>query len=433
MMLNKTFNKYAVVFLICLLAVITIDLVTNDLNTARYYWDFALYYDMAENGLVHNDNLWAPFVYRFVTPLLAGSISDVLPVHHELVVRSSPEGEMFVTTTYPGFRVVAYLGAVAQLMAVFALAEHFRARFVQALVAVGAVAFSMYSVKFLIFDVSRPDHLAYPLMIVAALALFRRNIIVCLTASCIGLLVREFLIIPPAILMVMLGLEFLKTRSWRTLGWMALVFVSVSLFVIVPRALIPIQGSGQYVDPINESSSISVLINAPRSKRRDLNVLFNLLSYMLPALLLLTPDRVRRAWDQLQGYRLFLFLYTGMVLVFTMYGGTDLWRFMTYMFIPLVILLAVLLKNGDVHPTEILYMLVVVAIYNKMLLPIPNWHGEYLDFYGGYDNRINATTQDRFFEMGTFLFGAVLLRGLLRLARRGRVEKGKKAGLIEAQ
>jgi hypothetical protein len=337
---------------------------------------------------------------------------------------------MFVTSTYPGFKVVAYIGAVAQLMAVFVLAEQFRARFAQAFVAAAAVALSMYSVKFLIFDVSRPDHLAYPLMAVAVLALFRRNIIVCLIASCIGLLVREFLIIPPAILMVILGMEFLKTRSWRTLGWMGLIFVVVSLFVIVPRALIPIQGSGQYIDPINESSSISVLINAPRSKRRDLNVLFNLLSYMLPALLLLTPDRVRRAWAQLKGYRLFLFLYTLMVLVFTMYGGTDLWRFMTYMFIPLVIILAVLLKNGDVHPAEIVYMLVVVAIYNKMWMDIPNWHGEYLDFYGGYDNRINATTQDRFFQLGTFLLGAALLRGLLHLARRGREEK---TGLIEAQ
>lgn len=419
---NKPF-RYIIVFLICLVAVITLDLMTNDLHTSRYYWDFALYYDMAEYGLIDNDNLWAPWVYRFVTPLLAGGIADVLPVEHELVVSKSPEIETFVTSTYPGFKVIAYIGAVAQLMAVFVLAEQFRARFVDALLAVAVVALSLYSVKFLIFDVSRPDHLAYPLMVVAVLALFRRNIIVCLMASCIGLLVREFLIIPPAILMIVLGLDFLKTRSWTTLGWMTLIFVMVSLFVIVPRAVIPIQGSGQFFDPVNESDSISVLIDAPRSKRRDLNVLFNLLSYMLPVLLLLTPDRVRRVWAQLKGYRLFLFLYSAMVLGFTMYGGTDLWRFMTYMFIPLVIILVVLLKNGDIHPAEIVYMLVVVTIYNKIWMHIPNWHGDYLDFYGGYDNRINETTEDRFIQLGVYLLGAVLLRGLLYIVRRGRVVK----------
>ena len=45
--------------------------------------DFALYYDMAERGLIGNDNLIAPFVYRFLTPL-AGDRADS-PIEHTAV------------------------------------------------------------------------------------------------------------------------------------------------------------------------------------------------------------------------------------------------------------------------------------------------------------------------------------------------------------
>ena len=65
-------RPYALAALGCAALVLALDLLTNTLDTARYYWDFALYYDMAERGLIGNDNLIAPFVYRFLTPLLAG-------------------------------------------------------------------------------------------------------------------------------------------------------------------------------------------------------------------------------------------------------------------------------------------------------------------------------------------------------------------------
>ncbi len=389
--------RYALVVGACALLVVALDLITNTLNRTYYYWDFALYYDMAEHGLSGAD-LWAPFAYRFLTPLLAGAVADLLAVSTEI-----------------GFTVWAYVGAVAQLALVFVLAERFGAQGWRAAVAVAVVALSLYNVRFLLFDVSRPDHLAYPLMVVAVLALFDRRYALCVGASCLGLLAREFLIIPPIILEVVLLREALRGRraAWR---WMLVTFVIVSLFVIVPRALIPIQGSGQYVDPVNDASTLENLIRAPLSERRDFNIAFNLASYLLPLLLLITPGRARAAWAVLAPHRLFLALYTALVLLLTMYGGTDLWRFVSYLFIPQVIVLAVLLRRG-VAGVEVIYMLAAVAAYNRLFSEIPNLLDPYLDFYGGYDNRVNASTLMRLFELGAYLFGAVLLRGLLRVAQ----------------
>ncbi|MBN1200244.1 MAG: hypothetical protein JXJ20_00170 [Anaerolineae bacterium] len=409
--IDRRAARYGLVLVLCILSVIAIDLITNELNTTRFFWDFALYYDMAEFGLIGNDYLWAPFVYRFATPLIAGLMSDALSL-----------------SVLASFQVIAGFCAVVQLFLVFVLAEHVGARLAHGLVAAAVVALSLYNIKFLIFDVSRPDHLAYPLMVIAVLALFRRNIVACVAVSCVGLLVREFLIIPPAILVLMLAREYWQTRSWTAVGWLVFVCVSVSLFVIVPRALIPIQGSGQYIDPINDPDSLSVLWNAPLSKRRDVNLLFNLLSYTLPLLVLLTVGRIRRAWRALAGYRLFLVVYTVLVLVLAMYGGTDIWRFMSYLFIPQIIVLVIVLRD-DVDTAEVLYMLAVVAIYNKIGQDIPNVHGPYLDFYGGYDNRINAATLARLFELAVYIFGAVLLRALLMLSRRGwRLGRSTAAG-----
>lgn len=406
--------RYGVVLALAVLIVIVIDVVTNDLNTKRYYWDFALYLDMAEHGLAGNDNLYAPFVYRFVTPLLAGLISDGLGC-----------------STWNGFKVVAYVGGITQLVAAFVLAEYMKARFWQALVVMATVALTLYQLKFLIFDVTRPDHLAYALMIVATWALFERRYVICVAASCLGLLIREFMIIPAVLLMLTLARDYWATRSRHTLVVMAITLVMVSLFVIVPRAVIPIAGTGQFVDPVNDSSTLSNLTRAPQSKRRLFNIFFNFVSYTVPIWMLLTVPRLRRAWAGLAGYRWMIGLHTVMVLVLALYGGTDIWRFMTFLVVPQVIVLAVLLRDETIDPVEILYVLVVMLVYNKILLDIPNWIDQYLDFYGGYDIRITTKSLMRGYHLAVFWSGIVLMRGLLVLARRGWTLRGVPAAREE--
>ena len=60
---------------------------------------------------------------------------------------------------------VARVAAVTQLLSVFALARWHAHSFRGAWVAMLVTAFSLYHVKFLLFDTFRPDHLAYPLIL----------------------------------------------------------------------------------------------------------------------------------------------------------------------------------------------------------------------------------------------------------------------------
>lgn len=409
----------ALVVAVCAALVMALGQITNTLDTARYYWDFALYYDMAEHGLAGNDNLIAPFAYRFATPLLAGGIARILPVDHTLAVSASSEGGVFYTSTYPGFVVIAYSAAIAQLVGVWALARYFGARGWRAMVPVLAIALSLYNVRFLLFDVARPDHLAYPLMVVAMLAVFERRIALALVVSCAGLFVREFLAIPPAILTVMLLWDYWQTRRPSRLAWAGLTVLMTAACILLPRLLIPIRISGQYLDPLNQSRDdlLTTLVQTPLSRRRWFNLLFNLASYTLPLWLLLTPGRLRAMWRGLAGHRATLGLYSALVLGLTLYGGTDTWRFVTFLFVPLVIALAVVLR-GEVPWVEVVYMLGAVAFYNKLHLEIPNEIGAYLDFYAGYDIRVNEATVARVTQMIALGAGALLLRGLLALARR---------------
>lgn len=397
---RRTAVRYALALVACALIVTALDLFTNRMDRTRYLWDFVIYFDMAENGLAGNPHLWAPFVYRFLTPLLAGNIADLASLSIET-----------------SFVVLNYVGGIWQLFMVYLLAGHFSRRAWHAWTAVGVVALSLYQIKYMFWDVARPDPLAYPLMAVAVLALFQKRYGLCVAMSCIGLLTREFLIVPPLVLELVLLQAYWRTRSREALRWMVVTFALVSLFVIVPRVMIPIEGSGQYVDPVNDASTLRNLIRAPLSERRDFNLLFNLFSYFLPVLLLVTPERAQRAWHDLAGYRQFILFYSLPVLALAMYGGTDLSRFMTYLFVPLVMILVVMLRRG-IPAVEVLYMLGAVAVYNKIFLGFPDLLDPILDFYGGYDNRVNVETLMRLFEAATFVLGAVLLRGLLVLARR---------------
>jgi hypothetical protein len=414
--------KYAGVVLACLLIVLALDGLTNELDTARYYWDFALYYDMAENGLADNDHLVAPFAYRFATPLLARGLSDLLPEGRAIVILASADGTLFATRTFRGFWLIAIAGAAAQLALTFVLAERIGISARRAFVAVLVVALSLYNVRFLLFDVSRPDHLAYPLMVVGMLAAVRRKVVLCLVVSCAGLMVREFLIIPPVILIVLLAQDYRVDRSPDALISITAVALATGLCLAIPRAIIPVTGTGQYIDPVNDPDSLGNLLKAPLSERRDYNILFNVVSYTMPTWLLLTRDRLKRMWQRLDGWWLVLGVYTALVLLLTLYGGTDIWRFISYLFIPVTVVLAAVLRDKSVGWFEVVAMLVAVAAYNKLWLDIPNLHAEYLDFYGGYDSRVNAATAWRIGQMGLLLAGMLALRGALRWRSARRAE-----------
>ncbi len=398
--LQNPFVQYGFALIVAVISVVVIDLFTNSLNTLKFGWDHTHYIDMAENGITDNLFLVAPYAYRPATPLLAGFI-----------------GETMGRSAIAGFRMLAYGGAIAQLLLVFALTRQFTRRFWISLTVMGVVAFSAFNVKFLLFDIYRPDHLAYPLLILGMMAVFRGNIIAVLVVSIPGLLVREYLLIPPLLIFYRLGRDFLRGRNRKTatIIWMFIIAGTTAASYMIPRLLIYSARSSQMLDPLNNPDWLSVLVTVPLNLARDYNLLLGLVGFMLPLVLLVTSSRLRRIRERLGSSRSeYLTLYTLLVLGMALYGGTDVGRFMAYLYIPLAIILVVLLDEGHVHPGEIVYMLLVVALFNRLLWAIPMTNLDaHLDFYAAHDDRINAATFWRTAELALYVTGGLALRAIL--------------------
>jgi hypothetical protein len=101
-----------------------------------------------------------------------------------------------------------------------------------------------------------------------------------------------------------------------------------------------------------------------------------------------------------------------------MYGGTDLYRYMTYLYIPQIIVLSIVFSSSapSINAWEIPCVLVVVLVHNRILLPIPDMRQDlnaYLDFWPGFENRFNAAAIRRLFEIVIAVAGMTLSRYLL--------------------
>ena len=399
---------YALAFAAAAGWVFALDQFTNSLNIHRYVWDHYHYIDMAENGLSGNLGLVAPYAYRPLTPLLAGGLAD-------LTGRS----------VIAGFRIIAYAGAIAQLVLAYALARQFTRKTWAALVVMLATSLSTFNVKFLLFDIYRPDHLAFPLILIGMIGLLRRQYLLVVLAAAVGVLAREFALLPAALLGFRLLREFAARRDWRALLGAAGVAAVMAAAYLLPRRAIAVARSSQLID-VAGGGLMGIFLNGARW----FNLLLATAISLLPLLLVITPARARRLWVRLDGLRAELGLYCGLTLALALVGGTDLPRFTVYLFVPLIIALAILLDEG-MHPLEIGYLLLATAAFNRILLPIPmESHEAYLDFYIAFDDRIGTVTWMRSAELVVWITGAAALRALLRRQRR-RAEEGPAAGPTE--
>lgn len=376
--------------------VVVIGLLTNEFDTDKYVWDAKFYRDMAESGIVVNDDLRAPYAYRFLAPLIVRAIHTTfdLPVS-------------------AGFTLVAYLGTIGQLFAVALLARTLKLSFGGSVVVMLSVAFSYYNVKFLLFDVYRPDQLAFPLLLLAVVALIKRRPVLLMVVTVIGLQGREFLIIPGLMYMAQLWCCLRRDRSLKTLLALAAVVIVLWLAVILPRAWITVTGTAQFVDPLNNRYTLVNLIVAPFDALRNVNLVFVTVGYLLPLGLLVTRGRLKGALEKARPLRGMLCVYCLAVFLLAMYGGTDLGRFVAYLLVPQIILVGYIIEQ-EVSRVEIGYMLVAVFLFNRVMFEVPMANVEaYHDFYGGFNARVNLASYYRFGELLAYLLGAFLLRWIL--------------------
>jgi hypothetical protein len=396
--MKRKYLEYAAALLVAVAVIIILDRLTNRLDDLKgHVWDFVYYIDMAKNGVWGNPHLGAPYAYRFITPLIARGINLALgkPI-------------------YFGFKVTAYVGLIGELFGLYLLARRLKANFVMALLVVLTTALSLFNVKFLVFDFYRPDQLAYPLLVFSILALLDNQWGLALGLSTFGLLTREYLIIPPLIILYQCLREWLADRrSWRPVLKALTVGVCVGLVSILPRALIPVTFTQQILDPVHDPAYLQKLVGMPLDPVRDTNFAFNLFAYFMPLLILASAQRLKRAWAAIRPIQAWFWIYVAVNLVGMMYGGTDMMRYVTFFFIPQSLLLAYVLRE-DIHLLEVLYLVIAMIIFNRLAYPFPIWDfNAYLNFYGGYGDHLDASSLQRWIELAGFIAGGQALRWLV--------------------
>lgn len=394
---------------IILILVGMVEILTNRVEQMTgHVWDFVYYIDLAKNGLIGNDHLAAPYAYRALTPLLARWINQAggfdLPV---------------------GFRVLSYIGILLTLYGCFVFARRLTGSFIRGLILMLLPVFSLFNVKFLLFDSYRPDLLAYALLVWGILALMDGRTWWVALAALVGIQMREFPVIPLLIHLYQSGREWLQNRSRWDLVWQSLVLaVALALAILLPRLLIQVRFTQQILDPQNDPNFIKVLLLMPLEPKRDFNYIYNLLSYHLPVLMLVTGPRLKAVWNWFGKYRAWLIIYYGVILLGMTYGGTDMMRYVSYLFIPLIFWVAGFMA-GDLHPAELVWALVAMVIFNRILLPFPIWdYTTYISFYGGYGDVVNAASFQRLAELFIYILTAMTLRKFINFTGMSRAKSG---------
>ncbi len=401
--LARLWRTFLLPLLVALALVILIDLFTNSIEPFLddYTWDFLFYIDMAEHGFDGEYGGVAPFAYRYGSTLPARLLHT-----------------WFGLSIYASFRIIAYAGAVSTLFLVYALVKYLGFSRRSALLCMLVTALARSQVKFLLFDPYRPDHLAYPLMVLAIILLLERRWWLVVLISVVGLQIREFLLIPPLIALFLLVREtFITRRLNRRKGVLQLVAVAliVGLAIAIPRLAIAVEQNQQQIDLINRPATALYLITDPLNLRKNINLSLSFWSFLLPSLLMVTPERARSAWRESENRWVWV-LYTLLVVLMAVYGGTDYYRFMTYLFLPQAVFLAHVFKSRP-YLAEIVYMLAAVMFVNGIFAPFPIWDFErYIDGFSGWGTRVNVASVWKVSLLATAVGVAVALRKFWRLA-----------------
>lgn len=395
--LKPFFRELGIVSSVSAFLILIIDLCTNSLDIHTYQWDFKSYIDMAEHGIVGNAHLASPFAYRWGTTTLA-----------RLLILSG-------ITTEHAFMILAYTGALAQLLSVYYFSRYLHKDFFINIYCVLIVAFSFPNLKFLIFDVYRPDHFAYALMVIGLWSVLRKKTAIAVTVTIIGLQFREFLAIPSVLLLIVLLRESYRLRTMQHLSRMLIIVVFLLSAILIPRLVIPVTESYQIIDPLHGSGLLSDLLERLTNAKLTANILFGTIAYLLPSLLFVTRERFGALQETAETIRPVALWYSCAVLLLTFYGGTDIMRYVSYLFIPQILFITLILSQGRLSAAELALVLIFTVIFNRILLDIPMWSlNAYINFFGFFGSRINIHTFFRVGEIASFLLCITMIRKHIR-------------------
>lgn len=371
------------------IALITVlDLFTNSIDTSRNTWDFIYYIALAKDGF-HATLLASPFAYRYLTPGLV----------HLLTLTGLTIGQ--------GFQLIAYFGAFTQLTGIYIFTKWATKSKRGAWLAMMFTAFSLFNVKFLLFDIYRPDHFAYVLILIQTYFAFERKFLPLLILTIIASQIREFNIVPLLAYFFMLARD---TETSRTTLAKQGIISTISLLpaIVLPRILIPVTENYQII-----GLNIEGIVNAivfPFIPSVSVNFIFAVTAYFLPLALHADPRDLRMEFNRLsKDRRVYLLTYTILILTLTILGGTDINRFVTFLFLPQIILIGMLAdrqNNG-----KLVFIFICLFLFNRLWSHFPDWDVEkYRDFYGGFALQLNINTVYRILELTGFLLLGILVR-----------------------
>jgi len=368
-------KKYVLPLISSFALVLLVDALTNA-ATEKYLYDSNIYLGIAERGF-KTDLLISPFIYRYATPLLA-------KILHQFAGLS----------IYKSFKMITYLGGIGQLLGIY-LIVHFLTRSQKsAYTGMLMVAFSMYNLKYLLFDVHRADALAYAIILLCTWLAFKKQFYPLLLLTMLGLQVREFIVVPLlAYLVTRIRQEGIRNSLRELLISVSGLFVAIAL----PRILIPIVDSKQTIR--FSAVAIQDIIRLLSLWRRHINLLFVCFAYFLPVIILSRRANLRRMRHEL-GMEKWIYLssYAAFVLMLTFVGGTDMERFASYFFLPMAVFVGFLVKERSL--IGVMIVLALQFIFNRIWLVFPIWDYDlFSNFYGGWSNIINTATIWRYVEV----------------------------------
>ena len=366
------------ILLLAALTTLGLDLVTNAINMQGNAWDFLYYIALAKDGF-HADPLASPFAYRYLTPFI---------VHGFSLLGFSIER---------GFGIIAYFGAIMQLTGIFFFVKWLGNSTKGAYLAMAVTALSLFNVKFLLFDIYRPDHLAYALILLQTYLAFNRKFLPLLLTTLIASQIREFNIIP---MVAYLFMSFRTTERGLFIKQAAISTICLVPAILLPRLLIPVTENYQLVGLSGDALLTTVIL--PFIPSVDVNFIFSVFAYLLPLLFLADLKTIKAAFASLpENQRGYVLAYTLLVLLLSFFGGTDFNRFATFLFLPQIILIGLI--TPAISSLQISLMLAVAFIFNRLWMHIPDWDVEkYRDFYGGFSLRLNMSTLNRIMELAAF-------------------------------
>ncbi len=369
-------------WIVCFSAILVLglDLLTNAIDTKKYAWDFVYYITLAKDGFDAKP-LASPFAYRYLTPFTVNLISRAsgLSIEH-------------------GFLIVAYFGAIAQLTGVFLFTHWLTKSRKGAAIAMAVTALSLFNVKFLLFDIYRPDHLAYALILLQTYFAFEKKFLPLLIATVIASQIREFNIVPlVAYLVVALRTE----ERPKFIGQTSLSALFLLPAIILPRLLIPVTENYQIAGFSPEAILTTLLL--PFMPSVSINFIFSIFAYLLPLLFLADTKTIKSTLAGLpDNQRIYLYTYTVLVLFLSFLGGTDFFRFATFLFLPQIILFGFIAPQKS--NLSIGLMLAAIFIFNRIWMPFPMAdRDQYRDFYGGHSLQLSMATLYRSLEWLAFV------------------------------